>query len=257
MSNHTEMELDLKDYLYYAFKEFSPKGGIWMKYLEHWDEAHDQLVKIVEEYFSEPPESKITFKSTDGKMLVLHCTQCHHEVEVGVYSRQKCDWCGGDMCIIGLGTDWSGVLTMQKADQEQVDEESLSIRVSEALNDYFGSSYRTRVQPSFAIVKSVVKAVKQLLTRQPVQVDERILRCLQMARDTITTMEDNFNAGRPGFSCDVIDEIDKNIRLLTRQPIQVDEEEEQPPMDKETAGDMKYHALKDEGLLDKFGRRKQ
>ena len=306
MSNHTEMELDLKDYLYYAFKEFSPKGGIWMKYLEHWDEAHDQLVKIVEEYFSEPPESKITFKSTDGKMLVLHCTQCHHEVEVGVYSRQKCDWCGGDMCIIGLGTDWSGVLTMQKADQEQVDEESLSIRVSEALNDYFGSSYRTRVQPSFAIVKSVVKAVKQLLTRQPmvedvknvidnllglkqqleagedwcsvailegatdllqdhlilrtrqpVQVDEGILRCLQMARDTITTMEDNFNAGRPGFSCDVIDEIDKNIRLLTRQPIQVDEEEEQPPMDKETAGDMKYHALKDEGLLDKFGRRKQ
>ena len=111
------------------------------------------------------------------------------------------------MCIIGLGTDWSGVLTMQKADQEQV--------------------------------------------------DEGILRCLQMARDTITTMEDNFNAGRPGFSCDVIDEIDKNIRLLTRQPIQVDEEEEQPPMDKETAGDMKYHALKDEGLLDKFGRRKQ
>jgi len=34
-----------------------------------------------------------------------------------------------------------------------------------------------------------------------------------------------------------------------------DEEKEQS-IDKETAGDMKYHALKDEGLLDRFGRRK-
>lgn len=33
-------------------------------------------------------------------------------------------------------------------------------------------------------------------------------------------------------------------------------EPEEPLMDEETAGDMKYHALKDEGLLDKFGRRK-
>ena len=45
-------------------------------------------------------------------------------------------------------------------------------------------------------------------------------------------------------------------QYLPRQPVQVDEEEEQPPMDKETAGDMKYHALKDEGRLDEFGRRK-
>jgi len=50
-------------------------------------------------------------------------------------------------------------------------------------------------------------------------VDEGILKCLQMARDTITTMEDNFNAGRPGFSCDVIDEIDRAINLLARQPM--------------------------------------
>ena len=35
-----------------------------------------------------------------------------------------------------------------------------------------------------------------------------------------------------------------------------DEEMEEPAMDEETAGDMKYHELKDEGLLDKFGRRK-
>ena len=35
-----------------------------------------------------------------------------------------------------------------------------------------------------------------------------------------------------------------------------DEEEEQPPMDRETAGDMKYHELKDEDRLDPFGRRK-
>ena len=35
-----------------------------------------------------------------------------------------------------------------------------------------------------------------------------------------------------------------------------EEDQERPPMDEETAGDMKYHELKDEGLLDKFGRRK-
>lgn len=32
------------------------------------------------------------------------------------------------------------------------------------------------------------------------------------------------------------------------------EENEQPPMDEETADDLKYHALKDEDRLDKFGR---
>ena len=46
--------------------------------------------------------------------------------------------------------------------------------------------------------------------------------------------------------------------ILTQQPQKrVDEEEqEQPPMDKETAGDKKFHELKDEDRLDGFGRRK-
>jgi len=35
-----------------------------------------------------------------------------------------------------------------------------------------------------------------------------------------------------------------------------EEEREQEPMDKETAGDMKFHELKDEDKLDRFGRRK-
>jgi len=35
-----------------------------------------------------------------------------------------------------------------------------------------------------------------------------------------------------------------------------EEEREQEPMDKETVGDMKYHELKDEDKLDRFGRRK-
>ena len=51
--------------------------------------------------------------------------------------------------------------------------------------------------------------------------------------------------------------VDEIVELFEELGIKVDEEEEQPPMDRETAGDMKYHALKDEGLLDKFGRRKQ
>ena len=118
MSDLNERELDLKDYLYYAFKEFSPKGGIWMKYLEHWDEAYTQLVKMVEGHFK--------YKYLDND------PECYHVADQG-------------------------------------------------------------------------------------QVDEGILRCLQMVRDTITTMEDNFNAGRPGFSCDVIDEIDKAINFLTQK----------------------------------------
>ena len=34
------------------------------------------------------------------------------------------------------------------------------------------------------------------------------------------------------------------------------DDNDQPPMDEETAGDRKYHELKDEGRLDRFGRRK-
>ena len=51
--------------------------------------------------------------------------------------------------------------------------------------------------------------------------------------------------------------IAKVRELLTRQPVQVDEEEDQPPMDRETAGDKKFHELKDEDRLDRFGRRKE
>ena len=43
-----------------------------------------------------------------------------------------------------------------------------------------------------------------------------LIKCLQKARDIITTMEENLGAGRPGFSCDFIDEIDENIKILTR-----------------------------------------
>jgi len=157
MSDLNEKELDLKDYLYYAFKEFSPKGGIWMKYLEHWDEAYIQLRKIVEEHFS-------VIETDMGKWLY----------------RFYESWKG---CSLGI------------SDKEA--------------EEAYAEIYK-RLEKSMADPEQVV--------------DEGILRCLQMARDTITTMEDNFNAGRPGFSCDVIDEIDKNIRLLTRQPAQVDEE---------------------------------
>jgi len=47
------------------------------------------------------------------------------------------------------------------------------------------------------------------------------------------------------------------VEIFTEFGIEVVEEQDQPPMDKETAGDMKYHELKDEGRLDRFGRRKK
>ena len=51
------------------------------------------------------------------------------------------------------------------------------------------------------------------------------------------------------------------LNKLKEQGIEVEEEEEeeereQEPMDKETAADMEFHRLKDEGRLDRFGRRK-
>jgi len=52
---------------------------------------------------------KIIVRKKDWSTLVLHCTQCHHEIEVARYDGQKCDWCSGDMVIIGEGTTWPSV----------------------------------------------------------------------------------------------------------------------------------------------------
>ena len=73
-----------------------------------------------------------------------------------------------------------------------------------------------------------------------------------------TTIRELENALEPAHAECILEErlLDTGIKTEGGQ-ICEDEKEEQSPMDKETAGDMKYHALKDEGLLDKFGRRKE
>ena len=69
-------------------------------------------------------------------------------------------------------------------------------------------------------------------------------------------MEEHFSIDKykAGYDQGRFDE--KMDRVLADQGQGVEEEEEQPPMDKETAGDKKYHELKDEDRLDTFGRRK-
>lgn len=49
---------------------------------------------------------KITARKKDFSTMILYCCSCHHEIETARYEGQKCDWCGGDMVIIGKGTTW-------------------------------------------------------------------------------------------------------------------------------------------------------
>ncbi len=46
---------------------------------------------------------KLRVHELNWETLILHCTTCCHEVEAVEYRGQKCDWCGGDMVIIGSG----------------------------------------------------------------------------------------------------------------------------------------------------------
>ena len=53
-------------------------------------------------------KNKVTIRATDGSTLILHCFECQHEREVSEFKmdENKCDWCGADMGVIGVGTKW-------------------------------------------------------------------------------------------------------------------------------------------------------
>ena len=89
----------------------------------------------------------------------------------------------------------------------------------------------------------ILHEIKQLLTQKRV-----------VSMKWVWELEELFIGYRAGNPISLI--LDK----LKEQGIEVEEEEEeereQEPMDKETVGDMEYHRLKDEGRLDRFGRRK-
>ena len=52
-------------------------------------------------------KNKTIIRATDGSTLILHCFECHHEKEVAEFDvGTKCDWCGNDMGVIGVGTKW-------------------------------------------------------------------------------------------------------------------------------------------------------
>ena len=155
MSDLTEKELDLKDYLYYAFKEFSPKGGIWMKYLQHWDEAYTQLVKIVEEYFS-------VIETDMGKWL-YRFYESWKGCSLGI-SDKEAEEAYAEICKR---------LEKSIADQEQgVDEEKkieeIRMMIQKATSEYMPVYRRIYLNDAVEV------EIRKLLTRQPVQVDEDI-----------------------------------------------------------------------------------
>jgi len=90
------------------------------------------------------------------------------------------------------------------------------------------------------------------------------LRVLLTQKRTVTrewveaTIRELENALEPAHAECILEErlLDAGIKTDGGQ-ICEDEKEEQPLMDKETAGDKKFHELKDEDRLDEFGRRKQ
>ena len=96
-------ELDLKDYLYYAFKEFSryPNNQIWATYLTHWDEVYAQLVEIVEQHFHnlephpierEGPISQYKTKpdpdTQEGVELIPWLNQLRSDIKLGLMNPQ-------------------------------------------------------------------------------------------------------------------------------------------------------------------------
>ena len=83
--------------------------------------------------------------------------------------------------------------------------------------------------------------------------DKRTVTRKEVRRAIVVTWDSNWHDSRTQEG-----EVEVTIARLTELGIEVEEEEEreQEPMDKETAGDMKYHELKDEDKLDRFGRRK-
>ena len=139
------------------------------------------------------------------------------------------------------------------------------------------SRARSYVRTKTHLYHFVEEYTRQLLTRQPRAeqstesvkdtvehpvseasgVDEELLEEIVLEVNTEMSQVDE-NTSQKETEYFINEAKARTRKLLTRQPVQVDEEEEeQPPMDRETAGDKKYHELKDEDRLDRFGRRKQ
>ena len=93
-----------------------------------------------------------------------------------------------------------------------------------------------------------IKRARQLLARQP---QKQVTReWIEKELNAHLRLEDEALRDYVHVIADII------VEIFTEFGIEVVEEQDQPPMDKETAGDMKYHELKDEDRLDEFGRRK-
>lgn len=51
-------------------------------------------------------EYKTIIRKKDFSTMILLCTTCYHEIEVVKDEGQPCDWCGGNMVIVGQGMTW-------------------------------------------------------------------------------------------------------------------------------------------------------
>ena len=162
MSDLNERELDLKDYLYYAFKEFSPKGGIWMKYLEHWDEAYTQLHKIVEEHFK--------YKYLDNDSECYHKADQEQGVDEELIERtlEKLSEC----CDVGYSYT-------QDREWGELDKEKAGAIIKQLLT-------RQPVESGWVWCPVCEKRIEVIDKRlQPVQVDEEITKWIDEQIESI------------------------------------------------------------------------
>ena len=247
------------------------KGGLlaelaYLDQAEYIDkQACVQLVKIVEQHFSEPKKAavKLMAVNTVVKMINAMPEEERTGLKAKMFPDTQAEQSGevdGDILIGRIGwmvseisqrrvmtdvelKDIERIKQLLTQQPVQVDEEKI-----EAIVDMIDFSILPRRWSKKDIELVVWYTAKELLTRQP-------------QKRTVTRVE-----LRTAFNkhCGIIgDTLYLNIcnledfaEELDIEIVEKDEEQDQPPMDKETAGDMKYHELKDEDRLDEFGRRK-
>ena len=209
-----------------------------------------QLVKIVEQHFYQKSITDgICFDEQAGIMKCLKCgnestykglpdTEAEQKIPPTVFSEKLVEdcWKEHDAKVDKERAEQSG-----EVDEEKKIEE-IRMMIQKATSDYMPVYRRIYLNDAVEV------EIRKLLTRQP-------------QKRTVTRVE-----LRTAFNkhCGIIgDTLYLNIcnledfaEELDIEIVEKDEEEDQPPMDKETAGDMKYHELKDEDRLDEFGRRK-
>ena len=130
----------------------------------------------------------------------------------------------------------------EKAEPQVVDEEKkieeIRMMIQKATSEYMPVFRRIILNDAVEVeIRKLLTQQKREVTREEIR---ETVRYLEMATDPISAEG----------------ALEEKLKELGMEVEEAEEEREQEPMDKETAADMEFHRLKDEGRLDRFGRRK-